>query len=200
MRRLESISRLSVVSARGIVRAHGLRRYSLGIAASLLLACTPEYNWREIKNLGDGYQVMLPAKPITATREINLDGAKVTMTVSAAQVNDTLFSVGTVTLPADSSAQRAGALAAMRAQMVRNLNARETKASHRDIALLNFSGAPLSRVASTQIEANGSTQPKQIMGGFTAHGNKAYQFLVIGDKLDLESSRYFIDSFRLIQQ
>lgn len=159
----------------------------------------PEYNWREIKNLADGYQVMLPAKPIAATREINLDGATVSMTVSAAQVNDTLFSIGIVTLPSDSPQQRASALAAMRGQMVRNLMARETKTSDHDVALLDLSGKQLSQVASTQIEASGGARPKRIAGGFTAYGNKAYQFLVIGDELEPESARYFIDSFRLLQ-
>jgi hypothetical protein len=170
-----------------------------GLALLLaLMACTPEYNWREIKNVEDGFKVMLPAKPVFASREINLDGVKVTMKVAVAQVNETVFLVGIVTLPVDNDSQRASALAAMRAQMLRNLSANETRSTVEQVAVANLDGNSLSYMPAIQIQAHGVAKPSNLVGGFVARGVRAYQYLVLGDAIDAESARYFTDSFRLL--
>jgi hypothetical protein len=164
-----------------------------------LMACTPQYNWREINSVDDGFKVMLPAKPVFASREINLDGVKVTMKVAVAEVNRTLFSVGIVTLPADNDAQRASALAAMRTQMLRNLNASETGSTVEQVAVANLQGKTLSHTPAILIQAHGVAKPSNMVGGFVARGARAYQYLVLGEVIDAESARYFTDSFRLLK-
>lgn len=54
------------------------------LAAVLLGACSPEYNWREVRAADQGYVVMLPGKPASMTRTIQLDGLEVPMTMQGA--------------------------------------------------------------------------------------------------------------------
>ncbi|RPH64206.1 MAG: hypothetical protein EHM83_08635, partial [Burkholderiales bacterium] len=97
--------------------------------ALALSACSPDYNWREIRQPADGYLVMLPARPASMSRPINLDGLAVTMAMTGARVDDQTFTVGAVRLPDSEPATREKAGAAMRAAMVRNIAGRETAAA-----------------------------------------------------------------------
>ena len=101
-----------------------LRRAPLTAAAGALAlaACSPDYNWREIRPTGGDYHVMLPARPASMSRPIDLDGLAVTMTMNGARVGAYRFTVGAVVLPDAEPATRARAGAAMRAAMVRNLS------------------------------------------------------------------------------
>jgi hypothetical protein len=85
---------------------------TLFVIATLLLAgCSPHFNWREFTSKDASYQVLFPDKPATASRAIDLDGIKTTMTMSAAEVDDILFAVGQAEV-GDAAAASAG-LAAM---------------------------------------------------------------------------------------
>lgn len=178
----------------------------LTLFALVSAACTPQYNWREVRDPDAGYQAMMPAKPTVASRQIDLDGSKVMMKMAAAQVDDSVFSVGIVTLAGDDDALREKALAAMRAQMLRNLSADPTRSIGVEVPLIDAAGAPLSRVPVVQLEARrrdgagkGRDGPDTMIGGFGARGARAYQFLVIGNRIDADAARYFIESFRMIQ-
>lgn len=41
---------------------------------SLLVACSPTFNWRELRPEGTPLQALMPCKPETATRAVPLDG------------------------------------------------------------------------------------------------------------------------------
>ncbi len=63
---------------------------------------------RTIQNNDDGYEVMLPAKPHAAERQLRIASHPVTMRMQTAKVDDIVFAVGTVVLPsADPALQRA---------------------------------------------------------------------------------------------
>ncbi|AMO98462.1 putative transmembrane protein [Collimonas arenae] len=91
---------------------------SLLLCAVLLLgACSPKFNWREVRGKDASYSVLLPAKPATFARQIDLDGTQVTMTMTAAKVDDMVFAVGSATLPDAAKAQ--AALGAMKTALVK---------------------------------------------------------------------------------
>ena len=97
-----------------------LARKTLLLASlAWLQACNPTYNWRETRGPDAPYVVLMPAKPSSHSRPIDLNGIKVTMTMTAAEVDGVTFAVGTAELP--DAAQAATALAAMKTAMVRNL-------------------------------------------------------------------------------
>ncbi|XJN73251.1 hypothetical protein ACHMW6_03260 [Pseudoduganella sp. UC29_106] len=103
-------------------------------AAAALMACSPKYDWRDFRSSDAPFSVLFPGKPATHSRVINLDGQQVNMSMAAAEVEGTMFAVGSVELPdADKAAQ---AVQAMKAQMVRNIGATVNKESTKDGAFL----------------------------------------------------------------
>lgn len=74
-----------------------------------LPACSPQYNWRTVPNPDVGYTATFPDKPAQVTRELDLIGLTVSLTLQAARVEGAYFSVGTVPLQGDVQA-RSGAL------------------------------------------------------------------------------------------
>ena len=171
------------------------------LAATLLAACSPDYNWREVRSAGDGYLVMLPGKPVSMTRKIRLDDIEVSMTMQGARVGEASFTVAVATLPDDSAATREKAQAAMRAGMVRNIGGTESSAQMRSITVVDAAGAARAQVPALRVEAAGSAQgkPATMLAGFTASGTRAYQWVVVGSGFPHEEALTFLDSFRLLQ-
>ncbi len=178
-----------------------MRLASAALAAILLAACSPEYNWREIRSIDQGYLVMLPGKPATMTRTIRLEETEVPMTMQGARVGETAFTVAVATLPDERPVTREKAQAAMRAGMVRNIGGVERTADAGTVALVDASGTALGRIPAVRIEAGGSAQgrPMSMLAGFTSRGARAYQWVVIGPEVRREEALTFLDSFRLLQ-
>lgn len=63
---------------------------------ALLAGCTPGHDWREVRNSDAAFVVLMPAKPSTLTRQIDLDGVKVSMTMTAAEIDTVTYAVGSV--------------------------------------------------------------------------------------------------------
>lgn len=182
--------------------AQWLRRGCIWLqAAGLLLgiqACSPEYNWREVRPAGDGYQAMFPGKPSTAERAIRIDGMDVRMKMQATQAGGHSFAVGVIQLPSDNDALRERMLAAMRAQMARNIGATDTQLLPIGVLVVSNSAVVYPRLGGLNLIARGTGNPNVLSGGFVARGSRAFQWVVIGRDPDPEIVRTFIDGFRLI--
>jgi hypothetical protein len=93
-----------------------------------LLACSPKFDWREVRSPADAYAVSLPGKPQVVTRDVELPLAagphKVSMTMTSAGVGPTMFAVGVAHLPAgvpqDTAAVQAS-MAFFRDGLLRNI-------------------------------------------------------------------------------
>ena len=72
-----------------------------------LSACTPRFDWRSVRGTDAPYTILLPAKPSTHTRSVNLGGIQASMTMTAAEVDDVTFAVGSAELPDAAQAQAA---------------------------------------------------------------------------------------------
>lgn len=165
---------------------------ALPLAATLLLlGCNPTYNWRDYSSPDASYRIMFPAKPVTHTRSVDLNGMQVEMTMTAAEVEGVVFAVGTG-VALDSAKARA-AVAAMKTALVRNIGA---KVEHESAAA---AAGPDSAV---DIDAVGNThgQPMKLRGHFAAHGKRFYQVIVMGkaSAMTLEHTDQFIASFTLL--
>jgi hypothetical protein len=169
-------------------------------AASLLAACAPDYNWREIRSAEQGWVVMLPGKPATMTRRIQLDGLDVSMTMHGARVGDTSVTVAVAALPDAEPATRARAVAAMRAGMLRNIAGTEREALAAPLRVVDEAGKAVGAEAAVRVDATGTAQgkPQQLLAGFGARDARAYQWVVLGPSLDREQARTFLESFRLL--
>jgi len=157
--------------------------FAAGLFALLLAGCNPSYNWRDYASPDAPYRVMFPAKPASFTREIDLDGMRVAMTMTAAEVDGATFAVGTGVAPDAARAQ--AALAAMRTALARNIGA--GTAASPDAG----SGADI------DVRGMRKDMPVRLVGHFATQGTRFYQVVVIGpvDGVPAEQLEQFFTSF-----
>lgn len=153
--------------------------------ATLMTGCSPTYNWREVSSQDGAYTVLFPAKPSTYTRPVELNGLRVDMTMTAADVEGTTFAVGSGVAPDAAAAQ--AALPAMRQALLRNIGAKA------DPAVPDAKG----RLAVDATGA-GNGQPLRLMGRFEARGTRFYQVIVLGkgNAVAPEQAEQFLTSFK----
>jgi hypothetical protein len=140
---------------------------TLGILGlTLLCACDPKFNWREVHGKDAPFTVLLPAKPATLARPIKLGERDVTMGMTGAQVDHVSFAVGSAALP--DAAQAHAALNLMQSALVNNINGKSKILSSTEDA--------------TDIEAAGTPpggQPMLLIAHFAVKGNRVYQVIVL---------------------
>ncbi|MUI12753.1 hypothetical protein GJV26_09745 [Massilia dura] len=166
------------------MRLHFSIPMAVAVAATVS-ACSPKFDWRDYRSAEASYSVLFPDKPATHTRTVNLDGRQAAMTMTAAEVDGTIFAVGTAALP--DAAQARHAVGAMRTAMVRNIGGNITKEAEREGGL--------------EVEAHGvsNARPMQLHARFVARDSRAYQVIVMGPEkaVDAENIDTFIRSFKL---
>ncbi|MGX4644092.1 hypothetical protein [Massilia sp. SYSU DXS3249] len=168
-------------------RLHTFHLLAAIAGSALLAACNPTYNWRDYSSPDAPYRVMFPAKPATHTRGVDLNGLKVDMTMTAAEVDGVTFAVGTGVAPDPARAQ--AALGEMKTALVRNLGATVKRESQ-------------GTASSIDIEAVGQArdQPMLLRGHFAAKDTRFYQVIVMGREkaVSTEQVDQFISSFKLL--
>jgi hypothetical protein len=160
-----------------------------------LSACSPTYDWREVRGADAPYSVLLPAKPSTLSQAIDLDGEKVTMTMTAAEVNGVTFAVGSATL--NDSAKALQGMQTMKSALIKNIAG--------TIKLEKNSHDRAAQLSSIEIEAIGSPsasskgQPVQLNARFIAKENRVYQVVAVGPQNAMirEAIDTFLPSFKL---
>jgi hypothetical protein len=171
--------------------------FSAALASLLLAACSPQFNWRDYSSETAPYRVMFPDKPSTHTRKIALDGLTVEMTMTASQVNGTMFAVGTAEAPDAESAEKA--LTAMKTALVKNIGA--TIKSETVGKASAAAGSSVARSAAIDIDATGMQkgEPMRLVGHFESRNKRFYQVIVMGKEKDLtrENVDMFMSSFKL---
>lgn len=165
------------------------RLLAVPLLALVLSACDPHYNWRDYRSKDAPYSVLLPGKPATHTRDVRLGELPVRMTMSAAEVDDVVFAVGSAELT--DTAQAPAALLAMQTALARNIGA--TITSQATVA----DGAQ----TTVSIEAKGvrNGEPTLLIGRFIARDRRVYQVVVMGAQRHIarEQVATFLDSFKL---
>lgn len=176
--------------------AHPIVRALLLSAGALILlsACSPKFNWREVRSKDAPYSILLPTKPSTFARPVDLDGTVLTMTMTASKVDDTVFAVGSATVPDAAKAQ--AALIAMKTALVKNISG--TVRSEKSTAAAS-SASGLS--SSIDIEAVGKTpagKQEILFGHFVSKDKEIYQVIVMGPEKQVtrENVDTFISSFK----
>jgi len=156
-------------------------------SALVLAACSPKFDWREVRGPDAPYVILMPAKPASHTRTINLDGIEVAMTMTGADADGITFAVGTAELP--DAAQAAKAMTAMKTALVRNIGGtvKQEKAS-----------APGAVPATIDVEASGA-QSRLLIARFAARDKRIYQVVMVGKEqaMSREAADTFFMSFKL---
>jgi len=169
------------------------------LAVLALGACSPKYNWRDYASPEAGYRVTFPAKPSSATRSVDLDGMRVSMTMTAAEVDGATFAVGAAEAP--DAARARGALDAMRLALLRNIGAAPTAGRTASASASSSAAEGGTSRTVVDVDATGSGQggPLRLVGHFEARGTRIYQVIVVAkDKtVPPEQIEQFLTSFTL---
>lgn len=157
-----------------------------------LTGCAPELNWREVRVDDAQYSVLLPAKPATHARTVDLNGLNVEMSMTGAAAGELSFAVASARIP--DAIQQTQALAAMQEAMLRNIQA--SVHSKKPVTLKG--GVPATEV-SARGQAARSGLPLTMHARFAAHGDRVYQAVALGpqDKLSAEAAETFLSSLSL---
>jgi len=154
---------------------------------SLVTACSPVYNWREVSLSGAGLKLLLPCKPDQGHRTMLLAGQELEMQMAGCEADSALFAIAHVDL-GDSSKTEA-AMKQWQTAMLRNMQAQDS------VQLSGFitQGAstwpqPL-RLAAKGRRQDGSAVAAQ--GVWFARGAHLYHAVVYADKLNQEA----VDTF-----
>lgn len=173
----------------------------IAVTALLALACSPRFDWREVRT-NDGAVASLPGRAQSVTRELDVAGQRVSMTMWSTGVGSTMFAVGSARLPAALVADpsgRAQAVAYFRDGLVRNIGG--TVTSSTPVALPLAGARRL--LASEAVEALGGPAPdgrkSRLAARFFIVDDQFFQVVALGAEGEIppEVLETFFTSFRL---
>jgi hypothetical protein len=164
------------------------------MGSALLAACSPTYDWREVPGSDAPYIAAFPAKPATHSRPIDLNGMKVTMSMTAARTEDITFAVGNV--PATDAKAALAELNAMKAAMVKNIGGTVRQEKVLPPAANQLQAIELE--ATGKANGNNSGQSLVLFARFIAKPDRVYQLIVIGPEraVPREEVEMFFSSFK----
>ena len=178
-----------------------MRRRLLGLVAVVVLAaCTPTYDWREVKS--DAVVALLPAKPSSQTRELELAGLKVQMTMQSARADALAFAVARVDLPAGSdAAARESIVDALRTALLRNAGGGTPVENAVGIAR-SERGAPALPARALAVRGEQDGHKLALEARLIARDDHVWQIAVYGpaERMDKPDGRAAIDTFMLSLQ
>lgn len=170
---------------------------SMLASAAILAACSPKFDWREYRSPDTHFTALFPGKPAVLTREIDLDGKKVNLTMTASEVDGNTFAIGNAELASAELAQ--AALPAMKQALLNNIKG--TVRSEKSSATASSTPAGTRQRSSVSIEATGTQhgQPALLVGRFVAQDKRIYQVIILGQesKLSRENIDTFMDSVKI---
>ena len=155
----------------------------------LLAACSPKFDWREVRGTDAPFTLLLPAKPATVSKEMVLAGVEIKMQMMVADVDGVSFAVGSAKV--NDTSKIPTVLDAMQQGMLKNIHAVPEKENN-----------AASAVFAKDIVAYGKLsngQPVKFVGRFVARGAWVYQIVIIGKEkmLTPEVVDTFMTSFKI---
>ena len=175
----------------------------IAVAALLALACSPRFEWREVRT-NDGAVASLPGRAQSVTRELDVAGQRVSMTMWSTGVGPTMFAVGSARLPAPlmaDAAARAQAITYFRDGLVRNIGGTVTSSTPASLPLPAGSARKL--LASEAVEASGRPGPdgrkSRLAARFFIVDDQFFEVVALGAEGEIppEVLETFFTSFRL---
>ena len=98
-------------------------------ALVFLIACSPRLDWRTVQSPQERYTALFPAKPEKMERKIPYEGEEFAQTLQAVKIDDDIYSVSSIQLPANQGASLSRLISQLQANLVDR-----AKASGGDVA------------------------------------------------------------------
>lgn len=170
------------------------------VAGWALTACSPTFNWRELRLDGTPLQAQLPCKPEQAQRDVPLGGQPTALHMLSCQAGDLTFALAWADV--GQPAAVAAALAAWRAASLQSLRTPEAGVAAPDAATPAWApsvpGADV--VLGVQVQGlDHRQQPVTARSAYFARGQQVFQAAVYGQRLDAEAVDTFFSGLRLQQ-
>ncbi|MBU3618433.1 hypothetical protein ICN44_04275 [Polynucleobacter sp. JS-Fieb-80-E5] len=99
-------------------------------ALALLIACSPRLDWRTVQSPQERYTALFPGKPDKLERRIPYLDQELLQTLEAVKIDDDIYSVSTIRLPANQSTSLSKLLSQLQANLIDR-----TKASGGDVTV-----------------------------------------------------------------
>lgn len=177
-----------------------LRAFGAAILLTLLAACTPEHNWREMPAAEGSVRVAFPSRPQSETRELPLAGETVPFTLMASVVGNTVFAVGHLDLPpgvADTELEQTRYKQVLEDSLTRNLQA--SGMERRNVQVRAAAGKRLHAADEIEVHGEPGGKPAWLLARIVLVGNRLIEVAAVGptDELTTQTARTFVDSLRL---
>jgi hypothetical protein len=166
-------------------------RPAFAAALFALAACSPTFNWREVRAESVPLKAMLPCKPDKGARTVPMAGRQVELKVLGCEAGGATFAVlaGDIVDPL-----RAGeVLAQWRAATLANMRSVPASAQDRTILPAGAMALPQSlRVAAAGQRRDGSKVESQ--AAYFARGSHVVQAVIYADRIPAEAAEIFFAS------
>lgn len=163
--------------------------------ALTLAACSPTYNWRELRDDAIPLKAIIPCKPDRGERVVPLGGQARTLHMHSCEAGGQTFAIGWIDMPAEAGA--AEVLAAWRQATLANLGIDADRATDPSFDWpARVPGADQAR----GLDASGQRQDGvavQVRAAYFVHGGRAYQAAMYGQRIPTEVAANFFEALRL---
>jgi hypothetical protein len=165
------------------------------IALLVLSACSPTFNWRELRPAGTPLQALMPCKPEHASRTVPLAGAGTELHLHSCDAGGLSFAVAWAEL-GDPVRVDAALAQWPRASIASLRLAPELADSPEARWDLQMPGAPKARGLAVQ-GTGPQGQQVQMRAAYFARGSQVYQAAVYGPSLPVEVTTTFFEAMKL---
>lgn len=162
------------------------------LAASLLLACNPAFNWRDVRPDNTALNLLLPCKPDKAQRNVPLGGRPTQLAMLGCDAGGATFALAVATVP--DASQSAAVQAGWQAATLANMKA----IGPGQTTTLKVPGASLQPPA-VLVQASGQRadgQPVYSQAAYFAQGRQLFQAVIYAGKLQPEVAETFFSSLK----
>jgi hypothetical protein len=160
------------------------------VSAGLVLGCSPVLDWREVRIEGGALTAWLPCKPDRRVRELSLEGAPLKFELLSCTAGDSTWGIASAAVDEGATG---GALRALRAARLRNLDGRELSAQ--PFELKRVAPRPeASRFAVAGRRPDGSEVIER--AAVFAHGGRVFHAAVLGGAPSAQALETFFDNLK----
>lgn len=153
--------------------------FALLLLTFSLSACTPKFDWREVRNTDVPLSILMPAKPSSYSREMQVDTKKIALQMTAADAGQLSFAYAYAQLDhvdqSERTIQQEKLLAILKMGMLKNIRAQQFE--------LGDARHPKNTLVASGQAANGQTI--KMVARFFSHGPWVIQVIVMGNEKEM---------------
>jgi hypothetical protein len=161
------------------------------VIACALAACSPTFDWREVRTVQGGLAALLPCKPEKGSRTVPMAGREVSLDALSCSTGGATFAV--LTADVEDAARTGEVLAQWKAATLANLHS----ASSQEIAFQPPGAGKLPQ--SLQVVASGQRadgSKVESHAAYFARGSQVFQAVIYTDRLKPEAAEPFFSGLK----